>query len=188
MPTSTQNCSHNSPAPVRAYLNLVATATGARLNENPLTAALELGRQPDDSRLLIALGEVCGSNRPISPIGMTQLAEVLILWLNQHEWLVLPQARYGHNLGLALEQSFGAALWLEPIPDGTFQAELSPQAVLQLQRAHSDPLNECDLRPLAPTTTRSICIRPWTPTSHYDLLLTRADQNRLQAWLAAPQR
>lgn len=188
MQTSMQTSTQNSQTPARAYLNLVATATGTRLDENPLTAALELGLQSDDTRLLIALGEVCGSNRPISPIGMTQLPEALILWLDQQEWLVLPQARYGHNLGLALEQSFGAALWLEPIPDGTFQAELSPQAMLQLQHAHNDPLNGCDLWPLEPTATRSICIRPWTPTSHYDLLLTRADQHRLQAGLAALQR
>ena len=105
-----KNSGLNRPTTPLTYLNLVSTKEGVALSEHPLTASLTLGRQADDSRLLIALGEVCGCNRPISPIRITRLDGVLILWLDEQEWLVLPHTHYDCNLGQALEQSFGATL------------------------------------------------------------------------------
>ncbi|MEH6470020.1 MAG: hypothetical protein V7752_02110 [Halopseudomonas sp.] len=167
------------------YLNLASMADGTQLREDPLISSLTLQHQPDDCRLLIALGEVSGSDRPISPKRMTRLSEVLIVWLDEREWLVLPHTRYGHDLEQALENSFGDSLSLDLIPDGTFQAELSDDARKQLKAAQNHPLNgsqEPNIQQLD-----SVCIRPWTRMIAYDLLLTRADKARLEEWLAPLQ-
>ena len=183
-----KNSGLNRPTTPLTYLNLVSTKEGVALNEHPLTASLTLGRQADDSRLLIALSEVCGCNRPISPIRITRLDGALILWLDEQEWLVLPHAHYGYNLGQALEQSFGATLWLDPIPDGTFQAELTATALLRLQNADNQPLNGYGASPrLQSAGNSSVCIRPWTLISRYGLLMSKADKACLEDGLQGLQ-
>jgi hypothetical protein len=169
------------------YLNLASQSGQTRLREDPLISSLHLTQRPDDPRLLIALGEISGSSRPIIPRRLTRLADALILWLDDREWLVLPHSRFNMDLELALDQCFGDSLSLELIPDGSFHAELSEQAAMMLAAAESQPLNAAQAEAIDNTVQTNICIRPWTSLIDYDLLLTRADTQLLEEWLSLLQ-
>ncbi|WP_210396444.1 hypothetical protein [Motiliproteus sediminis] len=166
------------------YLQLAAATGRAELYEDQLLSPLRLQHSATDPRLLIALGEISGCDRPLTPLQLTRLSDALLLWLSVNEWLVLPHGRFGHDLEQALYQSFGDGISLELIPDGTFEAALSPAARTMVEAAPGYPLNSPQTdRSAPPCVPASVCIHPWTRGASYDLLLTRADLKQLQSWM-----
>ena len=166
------------------YLKLTRHERNPHLAEHPLLKSLKLNSEFDDERLMIALGEVCSSDRPITPRWMTVLGPLLILWLSEDEWLALPHHHYQGELVQAIEDAFDSQLLLEPIPDGSFQAELNETNRQQLQQAITAPLNQQSQPAPDITSLDSLCIRPWNRFSSYELLLPRTDVARLEKCLA----
>lgn len=169
------------------FLNLASAAGRAELHEDPLVGALQLRHQADDPRLLIALGEISGSARPIIPRRMTRLDDLLIIWLGDREWLVVPHLRYLRNAEQALLQSFGEHISLEPVPDGCFHAELSGHAAMLLADCESVGLNGGGRLYINKHELRDLCIHPWTSAVDYHLILTQADKALLEEWLQVLQ-
>ncbi len=174
------------PSNPLVYLKVTPGLQGAVLQENDLISALKLQNAFDNTRLLIALGEISNSPRPLTPLRFTRLGALLILWLSEREWLVLPASRYGSDLEQALIDTFAQEIFLELIPDGSFEAALTPAALAQIADARHHQL-PCGTPTTAVSTeaSASLCIRPWTSQSAYHLLLQRADRLLLDDWLAA---
>ncbi len=180
------------------YLTLQADQGHVRLNEDQLFSSLGLQHQTDDPRLLIALGEMSASPRPLSACRISRLNHLLLLWISPAEWIVLPlpagksfqdqQAstsfHTGHDIEQAFENEFGDDVFLEPIPDGTYQAQFTPAGRRNALQAESAPLGTGHKPFIATDMPYSVCIRPWITLSRFDLLLTRKDHELLQRWLA----
>lgn len=164
------------------YLNLASNNGKVQIQEDPLVSELNLLHCADDPRLLKVLGIISGSNRPLVPRQLTRLGQLLVVWLNDNEWIVLPAPQFGHDLEQALYSTFADEIALELIPDGTFQLLLSEGARQQIIDSESQTIlasgNQTTFTP-----GYSICVRPWAKLSNYDLLLSQQDLQLLQRWL-----
>ncbi len=180
------------------YLTLQADQGRIQLNEDLLFSSLGLQHQTDDPRLLIALGEMSASPRPLPVYRISRLEHLLLLWISPSEWIALPlpismttqdhqdppPLHRQHNIEQAFENAFGGDVFLEPIPDGSYQAQFSPAGRRKALQAESEPLGTGHTHIIATDMPYSVCIRPWITLSRFDLLLTRKDHELLQRWLA----
>ncbi len=168
------------------YLNLAANAGKVHIQEDPLISELNLRHCSDDPQLLTALGIISGSNRPLAPKQITRFGQLLIVWLSDNEWLVLPALHFGHDLEQALYSTFDTEIALELIPDGSFQMMLSEAARQQIIQSDNRTVSASgNHTPLEPSL--SICVRPWATLSNYDLVLSKQDLELLRNWLNALQ-
>lgn len=152
------------------------------VRERPFIGDLGLDADPEDKKLLIALGEVMGVSQPLTVNRISCMGRLAILWVNENSWLVLPPAGAHESVYQALYETFGSDLSLKESESGQLSAELTPAAIHYLlssantRRFSDSEVTETNL-------SKGVNILTLKETQDYDILVRKSCAENLWQWL-----
>ncbi|BBB30608.1 sarcosine oxidase subunit gamma family protein [Neptunomonas japonica] len=101
------------------------------VHERSFIGELQLDSDPDNTALLIAVGDMLGVKQPLSACRISCLGKLIILWLDHNRWLILRSPDEHTSLEQLLVQMWGQDITLGE-HDKKLTARLSEAALIHL--------------------------------------------------------
>lgn len=184
-----------SPAPMNP---LVHITIGTHVNqenrlqsivvhERSFIGELQLDSDPDDTALLIAVGDMLGVKQPLSACRISCFGQLVILWLDHNRWLILRSPGEQAPLEQLLVEIWGQDITLNE-HDNKLTARLNEAALIYLLnssntqefRTDSTDYRQASLEKLQ---QGDIQIQSVEAADNYEILVRKSCADTLLKWL-----